>query len=81
MDHGASGIRRSQQEPLASRWTKQQRASVQGPEEEIIYLHLPSPTSPGETYIFPLALCPSFPPEKKRHHKEKRIAWDRLSTG
>jgi hypothetical protein len=81
MDHGAPGVRRSQQETLAARWTKQQKASVQRPEEEIIYLHLPSPTSPGETYIFPLALCPSFPPEKKRQPKDKGIRWDRLSTG
>jgi len=57
---------RSQEETLATRWTRQQKVSEQWPEEEIIYLHLPSRTTPGTTYIFPLALCPtSVPPSKQ----------------
>jgi hypothetical protein len=68
-----SGSRtRSSEDGLAARWTRQQPPSVSGPEDEIIYLHLPSPTRPGETYIFPLALCPSPPAEKRRQSGQTR---------
>jgi hypothetical protein len=80
MDDGAAGARRSQQDRLAARWAKQQRAPQQPPEDEIIYLHLPSLTSPGKTYIFPLALCPSSLPEKKLGPKPNRTpAWGRIA--
>lgn len=80
MDDGASGARGSQQDRLAARWAKQQRGSQHPPEDEIIYLHLPSPSRPGETYIFPLALCPSPLPEKKLGPKSNRTpAWGRIA--
>ena len=80
MDDGASGARGSQQDRLAARWTKQQRAVLQPPEDEIIYLHLPCPTDPGKTYIFPLALCPSPLPERKLASKPSRpSAWGQIT--
>lgn len=60
MDHSAPRMPRSQEDQLAARWTKQRTPSEQGAEDEIIYLHLPSLTSPGKTYIFPLAPLPDI---------------------
>jgi hypothetical protein len=80
MDDGASGAKSSQQDKLAARWTKQQRASQPPPEDEIIYLHLPCAADPNKTYIFPLALCPSPLPEAKPGQKPNRIsAWGRIT--
>jgi hypothetical protein len=80
MDDGASGASGSQQDKLAARWTKHHRTPLQPPEEEIIYLHLPSPTNPGKTYIFPLALCPNPLPERKLSPKPNRnSAWGRIT--
>ena len=80
MEDGAAGAPGSQQDKLAARWTKQQRASPQPTEDEIIYLHLPCPTDPGKTYIFPLALCPSTVPERKLSPKSNRpSAWGRVT--
>jgi hypothetical protein len=66
MNNGTPGRRGSQHDQLATRWTEQQRTSIPLPEDEIIYLHLPSRTIPGSTYIFPLALCPSLLPGRKQ---------------
>ncbi|MEX5216892.1 MAG: hypothetical protein AB7G68_16740 [Nitrospiraceae bacterium] len=66
MDNDTLGSRISQRDRLATRWTDQQKPSVTFSEDEIIYLHLPSRTVPGSTYIFPLALCPGPLPGKKQ---------------
>ncbi|WP_447599075.1 hypothetical protein [Nitrospira sp. Nam80] len=65
MNNDTPGSRMSQRDRLATRWTDQQRISVPLPEDEIIYLHLPSRMVPGSTYIFPLALRSSPLPGKK----------------
>ncbi len=55
-----------QEQELATRWTKPHEFIGQSGEDEIIYLHLPCRSTPGSTYIFPLALCPSPLPGKKQ---------------
>ena len=66
MNNDTPESRMSQRDRLATRWTDQQRISFPLPEDEIIYLHLPSRATPGGAYIFPLALCPSPLPGKKQ---------------
>ena len=66
MDNSTPRTARSQEDTLATRWTKPKIASGQPAEDEIIYLHLPSLTRPGETYIFPLALYPTSSPQSKQ---------------
>ncbi len=65
MDEHSPQIRPTHEDRLAARWTKPAASSTRQENEMIQYLQLPSPSSPGHTYIFPLALCPLTPRTRK----------------